>query len=642
MINVQAQSNSSLPSLVRPITKMTPRHCSYKGLVLYSLPMDDSVPGLASQAQLFRDIFNASPIGIVVETTDGRPVLVNPAFCNLLGFTEEEIRSKHCVDFSPKEDAEKDWALFQRLKAGEINSYQLDKRYFRKDGSCVWGRLSLSLLDNSACPLVIAMVEEITDRKRAEEALCASEERFRLAQEAARFGTFERDLQTGLVTWSSEVDAMYGLPPGAFDRTPFEFFLEMVYPEDRAKIVQWMEESPTGGKRASGEWRVRWPDGSLHWIDGHWQVVRDEANQPKRLVGVNMDVTARKVAEEALRDSDEKFRRLFREAGFGIVMVSPDGRFLAANNSFCKYLGYTQEELLQKTVESVTLAEDWPAFSDRLQQLLTNEDSRMQWFEKRCLHQSGRIVYTESTAWLIRDSKGSPLYFVGEVLDITERKKAEAALLDVTRKLIEAQEQERARIGRELHDDINQRLAMLSVELAEMQKDPLNADTKATELRKHLSEISEAVHALSHELHSSKLEYLGVVAGMKSWCKEFGERHNLEIVFFSDVDRQLPREIGVTLFRVLQEALQNAFKHSGVKKVDVALHASLREIQLTVTDAGIGFDPQAAIQDRGLGLISMQERVRLVDGVISIDSKPTCGTRIDITIPIQQELRATA
>ena len=96
--------------------------------------------------QLFRDVFNASPIGIAVENLDGQPLFVNPAFCSMLGFSEEELRGKHCVDFSPPEDAEKDWEFFQQLRAGVIDHYQLEKRYFRRDGSLVWGRLRISLL----------------------------------------------------------------------------------------------------------------------------------------------------------------------------------------------------------------------------------------------------------------------------------------------------------------------------------------------------------------------------------------------------------------------------------------------------------------------------------------------------------------
>src|SRR6478672_11872093 len=137
--------------------------------------------GAASQnrtpdTQLFRDVFNASPIGIAVENLEGQPLFVNPAFCSMLGFSEEELRGKHCVEFSPPEDSEKDWALFQQLRAGSIDHYQMEKRYFRGDGSMVWGHLSISLLKIPPSPLVIAMVEEITDKKRAEEALQASED----------------------------------------------------------------------------------------------------------------------------------------------------------------------------------------------------------------------------------------------------------------------------------------------------------------------------------------------------------------------------------------------------------------------------------------------------------------------------------
>src|ERR1700747_2693855 len=124
------------------------------------------------EIQLFRDIFNASPMGIAVETLDGQPLFVNPTFCAMLGFSEEELRNKHCVDFSPPEDAQKDWALFQQLRSGFIDHYQFEKRYFRKDGSLVWGSLGVSLLNSDPSPLVIAVVQDITDKKEAEKALC--------------------------------------------------------------------------------------------------------------------------------------------------------------------------------------------------------------------------------------------------------------------------------------------------------------------------------------------------------------------------------------------------------------------------------------------------------------------------------------
>jgi len=271
-----------------------------------------------------------------------------------------------------------------------------------------------------------------------------------------------------------------------------------------------------------------------------------------------------------------------------------------------------------------------------LREALTGERG-FQWFEKRCLHKSGRIVYTASSASLIRSRNGEPQYFVGEVLDVTMRKEAEQALADMTRKLIAAQEQERARIARELHDDINQRLAMLGIELERLQDNPSEVWSRVQELRKQTTELSNDVQGLSHDLHSSQLEYLGVVAGMKSWCKEFGKRQGMQIDCRQDVRSSLPQEIGLCLFRVLQEALHNAAKHSAVKRIEVQLHEESDEIHLTIRDLGKGFDVEAAKKGRGLGLTSMQERVRLVNGTIEIQSQPMGGTTIHVRVPISSE-----
>src|SRR6201981_20112 len=217
--------------------------------------------------------------------------------------------------------------------------------------------------------------------------------------------------------------------------------------------------------------------------------------------------------------------------------------------------------------------------------------------------------------------------------DITRRKQMEEALSDMSRRLIESQEQERARIGRELHDDIYQRLAMRSLELEQLQENPSEVQSRVQELRNQTTELSNDVQAMSHDLHSSKLEYLGVVAGIKSWCKEFGERQRVEIDFSNDVHSALPFEIGLSIFRVLQEALHNATKHSGVKRIEMQLREDSGEIHLIIRDSGKGFDVEAALQGRGLGLTSMRERVRLGNGKISLKSKPTGGTTIHVRVP---------
>jgi signal transduction histidine kinase len=226
---------------------------------------------------------------------------------------------------------------------------------------------------------------------------------------------------------------------------------------------------------------------------------------------------------------------------------------------------------------------------------------------------------------------------------VTELKHADEALSGVSRKLVEAQEQERARIARELHDDTNQRLALLAIALSQLRDNvdlPSEVRDELQELQGMTSDISTGVHNLSHELHFSPMEHLGLVKGMTGWCREYGLRQKLEIDFKSNDMPNVPHETSMCLFRVLQEALHNAAKYSGVKRVEVQMAEKSGEIHLIVSDSGKGFDIEAAKRRPGLGLTSMQERVRLVGGTMVIDSKPSAGTTIHVRIPLEFEREA--
>ena len=240
-------------------------------------------------------------------------------------------------------------------------------------------------------------------------------------------------------------------------------------------------------------------------------------------------------------------------------------------------------------------------------------------------------------------TNGDAERMLGMAADITERKLAEEALASVGRRLIEAQERERTRIARELHDDIGQRLALLmnGLQLQENSTDlPTEARNRIGDLRKQTSQISADVQFLSHELHSSKLEYLGIAATARAFCREFAEQQKMEIDFQThDVPKPLSPDVSLCLFRILQEALRNSARHSGVLHFEVRLWGTSDEIHLTVSDSGAGFDREAAKKGPGLGLISMEERLKLLSGMFSIESRAKCGTTIHARVPLRSDIK---
>ena len=343
-------------------------------------------------------------------------------------------------------------------------------------------------------------------------------------------------------------------------------------------------------------------------------------------------VEENKTDEQRLRESERRFRLVADSAPALIWMSGPDRLCTYFNQTWLDFTGrLMQQELGNGWAEGVH-QDDLQACMDTY----TRSFDRRERFamEYRVRRHDGDYRWILDIGVPRVNQDNSFAGYIGIAIDVTERKEAEEALFGINRRLMEAQEKERNRIGRELHDDINQRLALLAIELEHLRDNPSGVRKRVQDLWQRTNEIALDVQALSHELHSAKLEYLGVVAGMRSWCREFAERQDIEVTFRSDVSSAVPFEIGLTLFRVLQEALHNAVKHSGVKSFTVQLLEHSNQIHLIIRDSGKGFDLQAALQGKGLGLTSMRERVRLVNGTIAIDSKPMGGTSIDVCLPL--------
>ena len=312
------------------------------------------------------------------------------------------------------------------------------------------------------------------------------------------------------------------------------------------------------------------------------------------------------------------------------------------NDRFIALFGYSREDV-------PSVAEWWPlAYPDETYR----ERVRREWQERvtEAIKNRSEIAPMEARV-RCKDGSGRDIEFhftsLGEMdlvsfVDLTDRKIAMEAMGKLGGRLIEAQEEERTRLAWNLHEDICQQLASLGFELDKLGDITLESRIgirkHIKELRKHLSQIVGNLGTISRELHSSKLELLGLKEAVRSLSRELSEFHNVRIDFVEeDAPSPLPGDISICLFRIAQEALRNGIKHSGADRFQVRLSGTPGAVHLSVCDDGVGFDPKVAINRRGLGLVSMRERVNLLNGTMKIRSKPQGGTEIRCTIPIAIE-----
>jgi len=475
------------------------------------------------------------------------------------------------------------------------------------------------------------------DIEVAHDQLQLANERLQLAVQAGRAEVWDLDVKTGNSTRVGNHQMLFGTTG---EPHTLKAFWDHALPDDQQTLRQSLEAAKQYKTVFSEEFRVLWPNGTTRWLRSEGKYLYSTSGEPERMLGITVDISRRKRVEDALQKSDEEFRLAFEAARLGWWVWNEETGHAILSEGTRTVLGLPSEaEVTLHAFLDAVHPEDRERVYRTWRQSL--EGGTYYFVEYRVLWPDGTVHWVETRGRANSGSRGKLMQMVGVSMDVTERKRAEEAVRTLGGRLIEAQEQERMRIARELHDDICQRLALLGIELERLRDNPefLQATLPqwADNLAQFTEEIALNLQALSHELHSSKLEILGAKAAMKSFCAEFADRHQVKIEFTSDsVSHLLSREASLCLYRVLQEALHNAVKHSGTQHFFVQLREEAGTVELTVRDSGVGFRPETAMAGGGLGLVSMRERINLVNGTISIESVPMQGTTITARVPLEE------
>jgi PAS domain S-box-containing protein len=537
----------------------------------------------------------------------------------------------------------------------------------KRDGSqvIVASRWSLQR-NNDGDPIgVLETNNDITERKRAEDALRASEEQWKAVFENNPTMYFMVDpAGTVLSVNPFGADQLGYTVDELIGQSVLKVFAEKDWEVVRRTIATCLQQL---GQVMTWEIRKVRRDGVLIWV-------RETAKSMQRADGSEVvliaceDITLRKQTEADLRESERRHRHIFHATGVSIweqdfsqvkaaiddlkrsgvgdfreyLKSFPDFidravslvRIVDVNEATLKLFGAGSKDELLVSLHKVFTPDTREVFAGELMAIAEGQTA----FAGETVLQklSGeRIVALFSVSFPEPDAAFDAVLV--SIMDITDRKRAEQELEELAGRLIHAQEQERSRIGRELHDHISQMLGVLTIRIDQLRAEdatPPSIAAALEELRQSTAEITADIHNLSHRLHSSALDYLGLVPALQRLVSEFSVRHGIAIdLAHTAVPASLPSEVALCLFRVTEESFTNIAKHSGAKSARVRINGGPDGIHLTVEDAGTGFDVDSVERGGGLGFVSMRERLRVVRGTVRVDSSPARGTRINVWVP---------
>lgn len=381
----------------------------------------------------------------------------------------------------------------------------------------------------------------------------------------------------------------------------------------------------------------------IHW--GAVSAVRDITESKKAQEALREIDLEQKRTQAALKQAEEKYRGIFENAIEGIFQSSPDGRFISANPAMARMLGYDSPEELINDRRDITRQHYVNPRRRSIFEKLINEKGMIQGFELQAYRKDGTTIWTSENVRIVRDDAGKVLYYEGIIEDITQRKQVEVERLELLRRIVSAQEDEQRRISRELHDQMGQSLAALMMGLKSL-KDSVEEEPVVESIQRLqdiTNRIADEMHSLIRELRPTALDDLGLQTALTNYLDEWSQRSNVAIDFHANgwLDQRLGSQLESTIYRIIQEAVNNVMKHANAQNISIILEKRGDKVSVIVEDDGVGFDVEALLKTparkRRFGLLGMRERVALVGGTFRIESTPGVGTTVLVHIDTSRD-----
>jgi PAS domain S-box-containing protein len=534
-----------------------------------------------------------------------------------------------------------DWRALQRWGFKERNlpsgSVVLNRRpaLIETYGPYVFGGLVLLF---AQLLLILELLRQRAKERTIRQHLHESEARLREAQSIAQCGSWVWDVKKSEAHWSDEIYRILGRTLGAV--APANRLLPT---GDDAQYSAKMKRVTESRQPYSEEYRVVRPNGDERIVVESGQPRYDSQQKPLFVVGTLLDVTEMRLAEQALRESEERFRTMADGAPIMMWLAGVDKLCTDFNRGWLAFTGRSIEEEVGNGWASGVHPDD---LQRCMKVYIDAFDARVPFtMEYRLRRYDGQYHWISDAGSPRFLADGTFAGYIGCCLDIHDRKEMELSRLELARRLLGAQEAERSRIARELHDGIGQEIALLGIQMqrASASAFPESGPQKPAvqQFASKLAAIGVHVSHLSHQLHSSELEYLGLAVAITKLCREFSEQYPIRLTCACrNIPRDLNNDIALTFLRIVQESLHNIAKHSGAKTVQVEVSGTADELSLSVHDDGAGFDVQRSRTAAGLGLVSMRERIYLIGGTFTIDSAAGIGTSVRAHVPLTTTVSA--